>query len=143
MDCTKQRSGALHLTQKVDYGIMLLIALQENSESNSGSSINSLAENLALSPSFLQKISHLLQKEGLIKATRGKYGRYSLTMPLEKITIKKLIESLEGPIAIVPCLKNSLSCKRTAKCKIKEGLNRLNNEIQNFFLSKTIDSFIS
>jgi len=147
MDCNSQRSGALHLTQKVDYGIMLLIALEEAQQENEGAikstSVNTMAKELNLSTSFLQKIAHLLQKSRLIKAQRGKYGGYKLTNPIEKTTIKDVIEALEGPIAIVPCIKNTNLCKRTTKCNIKKGLNKLNDEIQNFFLSKTIDQFIS
>ncbi len=140
MDCNSQRSGALHLTQKVDYGMMLLIALDEAEQSKSATS---MAKELNLSISFLQKIAHLLQKAKLIKAQRGKYGGYKLIKPLEQTTIKDVIEALEGQIAIVPCLKSSSLCKRTASCNIKRGLNNLNNEIQEFFLTKTIDQFIS
>lgn len=140
MDCNSQRSGALHLTQKVDYGLMLLIALDESEEAKSATT---MAKELGLSLSFLQKIAHLLQKSKLIKAHRGKYGGYSLAKPLSKTTIKDVIEALEGQIAIVPCLKNARFCKRTTRCNIKRGLSNLNNEIQKHFLSKTVDTFIS
>lgn len=143
--CNKnQRSGALHITKKVDYAILLLLTLvQRKSEENL--SIRKIAENKNLSFSFLQNVARQLQKSGLIKAARGKHGGYSTTKSAANIHLKEIIEALEGPIAIVPCLQaQSLKpCKNSATCEIKSGFARINTEIQNHLLSKTLAHFIN
>jgi Rrf2 family cysteine metabolism transcriptional repressor len=141
----KQRSGALHLTQKVDYGLMLLIHLSKTKKTDS-ISIKKIAEEKDLSFSFLQKIARILLKSNIIEAQRGKYGGYKLGKDPTKINLAEIIEILEGPIAIVPCLKPSCTptCwKRNKKCEVKSGLEKINKEIERFFKEKTLAQIIS
>lgn len=138
----KQRSGALHLTQKVDYALMLLICLAKSKESIS---IKQIADEKNLSFSFLQKIARDLVKANIIKAERGKYGGYKLKKDPRRLTIKEVIIALEGPIAIVPCLSRSIHKPPcfSKKCEIKLGLKKINNEIEKFLGSKTLNEIIS
>ena len=137
---TKQRSGALHITQKVDYGIMLLAFLAKSKDSVS---IKKIAENYNLSFLFLQKVAGLLQRSNLIKATRGKYGGYKLMKNPKKIAIKEIIEAIEGNISIVPCLtqKTSHTCKHRSYCIVRKGFKKINDEIQKQLLNKKLSYF--
>ncbi|MFH1533625.1 MAG: Rrf2 family transcriptional regulator [Nitrospirota bacterium] len=131
----KQRSGALHLTQKVDYALILLLHLAKEK-----SSIKQIAEKRNLSFSFLQKIAQQLQQKDIIVSQRGKYGGYTLKKDPKKLYIKEVIEALEGPISIVPCLRPSLKKPQcyNKNCEILLGLRRVNQEIENFLGSKTL-----
>ena len=143
MNCkeTKQRSGALHLTQKVDYGMILLSHLG-NTEDHC--SIKTIAEENNLSFAFMQKIAGSLQKATIIKAERGKYGGYILVKPLTELTILEVVEALEGKVALVPCLRDESkqSCVRQCNCKSRAGFEKLNKEIQDHVLSKPLTDFI-
>lgn len=141
---TKQRSGALHLTQKVDYGIILLSALSKR-QGKDHLSIKKIAEQGNISFLFLQKIAGLLQKAGIIKAERGKFGGYTLAKNLKDLNLGQIIEALEGPIAIVPCLnpRSATICKRIGHCSVRPGMAKINKEIQNIITTKTLDYFLS
>lgn len=133
------RSGALHLTQKVDYGIMLLAALAKNGEIIS---LKKVAEDSGISFAFLQKIARSLNQAGLIKASRGKFGGYVLGKKPNQLSIKEVIEALEGEVAIVPCLKESTNCKHTAYCQIRPSFQKINQEIQDHIVTKKLSYFI-
>lgn len=142
--------GALHLTQQVDYGILILATLAKTGKDRLqakkepiSTSIKQIAKDNALSFLFLQKIAQKLLKAKLIASERGKFGGYTLTKKPEKITLKEIIEGLEGKISVVPCLRadTTTCCKKNKKCAIKSQLKELNKEMENFFLSKTLDSF--
>lgn len=141
---TRQRSGALHLTQKVDYGLIILISLAKNS-GDDPLSIKKIADQSHVSFLFLQKIAGLLQKAGLIQAERGKFGGYKLAKSPDQLNLREIIEALEGPIALVPCLKslNQQDCKHSTYCSIRPNMARLNTEIQNSVINKTLNYFIS
>ncbi|MBI5754260.1 Rrf2 family transcriptional regulator [Candidatus Peregrinibacteria bacterium] len=144
---SKQRSGALHLTQKVDYGIILLTALarpRSGAQVKNQLSIKKIAEENNVSFLFLQKIAGLLQKAGIIKAERGKFGGYKLMKELKDLNLGQIIETLEGPIAIVPCLNPRCkpACKRIGHCTVRPSMSKINNEIQNVITGKTLDYFI-
>lgn len=131
----KQRSGSLHLTQKVDYALILLLHLTKEK-----ASIKQIAEKRNLSFSFLQKIARQLQQKNIIASERGKYGGYTLKKDQKKLYIKEVIEALEGPISIAPCLKPGIKKPQcyNKNCEIISGLRRVNQEIENFLGSKTL-----
>lgn len=144
LPCKKQRSGALHLTQKVDYALIILMSLAKNDEKSL--SIKQIAKSSNLSFLFLQKIAGILQQNKIIEAKRGKYGGYKLIKDPKKITIKEIIEAVEGPIAIIPCLKSFSEpqcCKKNKKCEIRLGLQKINQEIENFLAKKTLYQIIA
>ncbi len=139
--CNKHRSGALYLTQKIEYGLTLLSTL---AKSESSQSIKKIADKKNISFPFLQKTARALQKAKIIKASRGKYGGYVLNKNPKSITLKEIIEAIEGPIALVPCLKKSCksTCQKQKNCDTFSPLQEINEELLIFFASKTLDNFI-
>jgi len=139
----KQQSGTLHLTQKTHYGLFLLVTLAKNPDQNL--SIKTISKQNHIPFAFLQKIASNLQKGKIIKANRGKYGGYVLIKDPQKITLKKIIETLEGPVALASCLDPTChtKCNKEANCIIKNGLKKINNEIKNQLLSKKLTYFFS
>lgn len=134
------QAGALHLTQKVDYALFFLSSLGKQEGTVS---IRSLSDEAGVSFSFLQKVAHLLQQAGFIRATRGKNGGYALARPANKISLGEIIECLDGPIAIVDCAHGTGHCARESFCQIKHGLQRMNTEIKEYYRKKTVSDFLT
>lgn len=140
---SKQSSGSLHLTRKTDYGLLLLSLLAEK-KSDEQISIRKISEANHIPFYFLQKIARSLQASGLIRSERGKYGGHRLARPPQKITLKEVVESLEGPIMITQCTgTKTCSCECSEFCTIKSGMRRVNEDIKQYMLSKTLDTFIA
>ena len=140
----QQQSGTLHLTQKTHYGLFLLVAIAKEGK-DSCISIKTIAKENKIPFPFLQKIASSLQKGGIIEAERGKYGGYKLTKTPSKTTLKEIIETLEGPIALAKCFapNSKTPCNKLAGCIIKNGLAKINEEIKDHLLKKTLQHFIS
>lgn len=140
---TKNRQHAFHLTQKVDYGLFLLARLAQKGSA----SIATIAKESSLSFSFLQKVANLLKNAEIIKAIRGKDGGYLLVKDPASITVKHVVEALEGPIAIVGCVgqkkQDAHACPRVKFCAIRSTFSRMNTEISEYYLSKKLTDFLS
>ena len=63
---------------------------------------------------FTLKILHKLVGSELVKSYKGVNGGYKLNVSPEKITLKSVIELIDGPIAISRCLESSEKCSMTA-----------------------------
>lgn len=87
---------------KAEYGVRLMIELgrQPGSKPVSLSAIAE-AENLPLS--YLEHLVAKLKGADLVRSTRGAHGGYSLARPAEEISMLRVVEALEGPIAPMEC----------------------------------------
>jgi Rrf2 family protein len=165
------KSGFLHLSQKADYGIFLMAHLaagqtlakkrgkveptepqyvaQQSVEGQSVKrqtpvSLRDVSKKHHLSFYFLQKIAVDLRKAGLIKAIRGKSGGYVLNKKPELITVKMILEALEGPIALTSCMgEGSAFCAREDGCFIRNGLSDINNVIVKSFENYNLSNFLN
>lgn len=71
-----------------------------------------IAEQVAVSPKFTLKILRQLLQGGVVRAVRGKCGGYALAMAPEKITVRRIVELIDGPIAINRCEAEDFFCSR-------------------------------
>jgi len=104
----------MRITRKSDYGLRAMYELSK-SYGRSPISIAEIASAQNIPDPFLEKIMQELKGAGLIVATHGRGGGYSLGRSPQEISVKEVIEALEGPVALVNCLDDSL------RCMIEEG----------------------
>jgi len=140
------RGGSFHLSQKVDYGLFLLAALAGSTD-NAPQSIRTIAKNGKMSFSFLQKVAHILKDAGLVCAVRGKVGGYKLNRPTTIISMKDVIEALDGKITVARCLstarRESTRCPRQNFCTLRSKLRTMNSEIEDYYISKKLSDFLT
>ena len=113
----------MELTKACDYGVfgMIYLSKQPPSKIVSLSEI-SKAENLP--EKFLAKIFQNLARSGLVRSHRGAGGGFSLARPTNKITVKEILESIEGPIYLARCLGDLEDCDKKDVCKLRKLLKK-------------------
>lgn len=141
--------GFLQFSQKLDYGLFLLIELAKiqilDSFSDEPVSLRKIAEENGMSFFFMQKAAFELRKAGLIHADRGKNGGYVLAQSASDITLKKIVEVLEGPVSVMHCLFPAAvtpSCSRQTKCRMRHGLGTVNEAIVSIFTQTTLNHLL-
>lgn len=139
----EQKQGFLHFSQKLDYGLFLLIELARKQDSEP-LPLRIFSEKNGMSFFFMQKVAFELRKAGLIQADRGKNGGYALAKPSSVITLKEIIEVLEGPVSVMHCLvQESSSCSRQPRCQMRHGLGTVNQAIVNIFTQTTLNHLLN
>ena len=71
---------------------------------------NTLAERTSVTVRFTLKILHKLVQGDLVSSYKGVKGGYKLKSSADTITLKKVIELIDGPIAIARCLDSTEGC---------------------------------
>lgn len=141
-----KKNGFFQFSQKVDYGLFFMVELAQNLQSGP-LSLRELAEKNKMSFFFLQKVALELRRAGLIEASRGKNGGYTLLQNPKKISLQQIIEALEGPCAITPCLHASGEtdiCVREKMCRMREGMHHINSLFTRILFQTTLyDLFTS
>src|SRR5881396_1687380 len=95
----------LRLSAKAEYGLkaMIDIAIQG---SDKPVQVIDIAKRQSISRESLAVLMVDLKRAGLITSVRGPSGGYFLTKDPIDISIKQIIEALEGPISVVLKQKN-------------------------------------
>ncbi len=103
------------LTRLGDYAVRAVIhlALKGNEKLTT---LTDIAVSEDIPRSFLAKVMQVLCKAGLVKAYRGKNGGFALALNASDITIRDVVEAVEGPITLNICLRRKGECERDVFC---------------------------
>lgn len=97
----------MRITLESDYALRILTVLAKHDGIVGAAA---LSEETSVTPRFTLKILHKLVGEGIVCSFKGVMGGYRLLKKPEEITLKRVIESIDGPIAVARCLENSETC---------------------------------
>ena len=76
------------------------------------------AQNIPIS--YLAKVFRTLAKAGVVRSFRGSKGGYTLAKSPDLITMREVVEAIEGRNALFESLGERRGCKAGAECKIRE-----------------------
>lgn len=80
------------------YGIKAMVDLAINGTTGPVP-LKQIAERQGISERYLERVFSLLKKSGLVDSIKGPQGGYELSFEPKKITMKKLLETLEGNLS--------------------------------------------
>ncbi len=129
----------MELTRKSEYAIrgMLYLARQEN---KAVSMLSDVADAVDAPKSFLAKIFQDLVKKGLIKSTKGVGGGFVLAKQPERITLREIVEAMEGPIMPNQCLMGEEACSFQKTCPVHPVWRRLQSVTRGILDEVTLNS---
>lgn len=103
----------MRLSARSEYGLLALIDLAA-SFGGEPLATRELAEARGIPSAFLEQLLADLRRAGLVRATRGARGGFSLARHPDEMTALEIIEALEGPIAPSVCSPDG--CGRDPGC---------------------------
>ncbi len=103
------------LTRLGDYAVRAVIHLAMKNNGDLAT-LTDIALHETIPRSFLAKVMQGLCKVGFVKAYRGKNGGFALAVNAADITIRDVVEAVEGAIRLNICLTRKGECKRDVLC---------------------------
>lgn len=97
----------MRITLESDYALRIVSALAAEQAITDA---KSLSEKTSVTIRFTLKILHKLVLGGIVSSFKGINGGYRLKASPSEITLKKVIELIDGPIIIARCLGNGEEC---------------------------------
>jgi len=116
------------------YALRFMIDLAQH---NNGeyTALKDVSQRQDISIKYLEQITSLLSKFGLLASVRGPQGGYKLSKPASAYKIGEILRITEGSLAPVACLDSpENTCERKANChtlSLWQGLNKVINEYLN------------
>ncbi len=122
----------IKLNRMTDYAAVILSLMQNQQCADGAKSLSTtdIATLSGLGHPTVAQIMKKLARGGLVAATRGKDGGYSLNHAAEDISIIAIIEAMEGPIALTACVETTTDpCISRHSCCISGNWERINSAI--------------
>ncbi len=95
----------MFISQAVGYALHGLISLSSCPPGERTYAAD-IAHSIGASESYLAKIFQALARAGLVASVRGMKGGYALARPVDQITVRQVIEAVEGPVNLAPCIRS-------------------------------------
>ncbi|API60017.1 transcriptional regulator [Tardibacter chloracetimidivorans] len=114
------------LTQRSRYALRALMVMAKAGDS-APVSMNFIAAEANVPRKFLELILTDLRQAGLVVSFRGKMGGFRLARPPHLISFGDIIRTIEGPLALVPCVSRTAyrpcnDCEDEATCAIRRAM---------------------
>ncbi|MGE5225331.1 MAG: RrF2 family transcriptional regulator [Planctomycetaceae bacterium] len=108
------------VTREADYAIRCVLEVARQGRVSAAR----VAELQDISPTFLGKIVQSLARAGILATRRGVGGGVTLAVPLEEITLLRVIEAVEGPLCLNDCVADPPQCPQIGTCPVYPYLDR-------------------
>lgn len=103
-------------TRRTDYGIRALIHLANAGEGLAKA--GDIGSAMEIPVGFLQQVLQELQRARLVTSRPGPNGGYALARPAEAITVREIVEALEGPFEAGECALRGGPCHWEEVCAL-------------------------
>ncbi|MDI6741878.1 MAG: Rrf2 family transcriptional regulator [Smithella sp.] len=131
----------MKLSTRTRYGVRLMAALARNYGKNPVF-LKDIARGENISEKYLSLIIIPLRGVGLVSSVRGAYGGYNLSKDPSEITLKEIVDVLEGDCSLVDCVKNPASCPRVPTCASHDVWAIIGGKISETLSSITLDQLV-
>ena len=128
----------MKLSTRTRYGVRLMVALAQN-YGKDPVFLKDIAKGENISEKYLSLIIIPLRGVNLVNSVRGAHGGYNLSKEPSQITLKEIVDVLEGECSLVECVKNPSSCERTLICATHDVWAMIGEKISETLSSITLD----
>lgn len=97
----------MHMTLEADYAVRIVELLTRLGDKTDARTIS---ERTQIPQRFCLKILHRLVTDGIVRSYKGAKGGYQLAKPAQEITLREVIESVEGPYMLNRCQSSAYTC---------------------------------
>lgn len=131
----------MRFTTKTEYGLVCLCYMARK-PAHQIFTINEIVKNEQMSTAYIEKIFQQLRASDIVVAQHGKQGGYSLARHPSKITLKEIVEALEGQtfdIYCAPELRAEIVCTHFPACGVRPVWRKTKEVLDHFYETLTLE----
>src|SRR5262245_13090781 len=119
----------IRLSKRTDYGLMAIRHLALLPEGTRVSA-RAIAREHDIPQALMAKLLQRLARQGLVASHHGTKGGYQIARSPSRISLREIVEAIEGPMAVVVCLDPcGPGCPQDATCTVKGPLHHVQRRI--------------
>lgn len=131
----------MRISTKGRYALRIMIDLAMN-DNGKFISLKDIAARQEISSKYLEQIIAMLNKAGFLETARGNTGGYKLAKKPSEYIVGDILRATEGDLTPIYCLTEEGECSRKEDCKTHSFWKGLDNAINEYVNSKTLEDLI-
>ncbi len=112
----------MQFSNSIEYAIHGLVYLTAN-RSDSAVLVGAIAKAIKVPESYLRKVFQLLARASLVSSQRGVHGGFLLARDPARITLKDIVEAIDGSLPLYTCMKARRKCS-SEPCPVSEAFEQ-------------------
>jgi Rrf2 family protein len=128
----------MRISTRTRYGLRLMVNLALNYDKGYAF-LKDVAKSEGISEKYLSLIVIPLKAAGMLATIRGVHGGYILSKHPSKISVKEIVEILEGDLSLVECSKDEKYCIKYKNCVTHDIWSGLSEKIADFLNSFNLE----
>jgi Rrf2 family cysteine metabolism transcriptional repressor len=132
----------MKISTKIRYGARAMLELAYH-YGEGPIELKEIAKRENISLKYLEQVINPLRTAGLVKSIRGAKGGYSLAKPPSEICLYDVVETLEGPLNLLECLRDSKVCQKVPSCVTRDIWQEVSEAISKIFYSVTLEDMVN
>jgi Rrf2 family transcriptional regulator, cysteine metabolism repressor len=132
----------MKISTKIRYGARAMLELASH-YGEGPIELKEIAKKENISLKYLEQVINPLRGAGLVKSIRGSKGGYSLAKPPSEICLYDVVETLEGPLNLLECLRDVKVCQKVPFCVTRDIWKEVSEAISKIFYSVTLEDMVN
>ena len=131
----------MQFTKAEEYGMLGILHLASK-DPRAITPLSEVSEAKGIPEKFLAKIFQSLSRSGIIRSHRGVRGGFTLAKDPSKITVREVLESIQGPYYLMKCVHDPVVCNKSRGCPLRDLLITANRRLCEVFESHTLSDLV-
>jgi Rrf2 family protein len=131
----------LQLTKRTEYGLIALIHIADRP--GQVVSVREIGEHYPVPRRLLAEVVKDLARAGIVESQRGASGGYALARSADRITLRDVVDAIEGSPAVTGCESHAdgaSGCEVEPVCPIRSPLHRVRDGLRRLLERTTLES---
>jgi Rrf2 family transcriptional regulator, iron-sulfur cluster assembly transcription factor len=129
------------ITKKAEYAIIILTELASHPKGTTVTS-REIAARRSIPANLVVQLLSILNEAGWTSGTRGPAGGIKLIDDPSKISLREVIEKVDGPIGITRCLFSDTPCQDKTHCSLRGIWSRAQQGMLDVLENATIEALV-
>lgn len=123
----------MQLSRGAQFALRTVLDLAASGPTSTGA----IAARRGIPPAQASKIVQQLVRGGVVRTTRGARGGVRLARPADQVTLRQVIDAIEGPLAVSRCIVYD-DCPCAQPCPVRTVLTRIQRELEGMLDGVTV-----
>jgi len=125
-----------------EYGIRAVTRLAEQAPAGSFRLLRDIVDGDDLPQHFVGKIFQMLVRADILVSAKGRGGGFALRCPADQITLRQIVDAIDGPHRIERCILGFSTCTDSQPCPQHERWIEIRQQISDLLDNTTVADLV-